>query len=904
MVASTVLPLLYEFLVAESRYEVRGSEYRARLRTLFEEMLSAQLHFPPFALGSWRQVSFKLLEDVVNSVGFADCEDVRTFALAASPSIRQYAYPEIPAFCDLDARFLKSWRHFFGIPEKRDRTGTGARARRARVEEVSAGSPTSSASSEEESSSDSDFLSLCEHMDVLITVDDILCPRMPLDDRDLPASLSACPPSGDPGAVKDPSLLRWRRQLPIYMDSSYKIDHGSIVFGVLSDSHLSYEWSCNSAYDGYESMLRQLASSCPTPRGSHTPKYQHSCDGSARVSHGQHAASDFRGEGGPPADPAAIPAPRRNLMEVDNTTSIGTGLATEAAGNCPRDQVVKEAVTNDMDEDEGTFDEDDYDDEDYVDEGGSDDESEETEVTASEEECGPEDGLAPYDPKFIYGNYYCALPRGHPRSLGTLEDMKPSIAGERSSAEYNTFTPVAMSVTSTVVVGPDGIPQVTCVGTLGERDQSYNHPRLKKYQNGQVTLQNRVKEATSSIFAIKNAVSADCTACSGWSLNNGISVTFCEFCEERLLEDYDPSVLTRLFDLRSFLISDLYPSIGYRFIGSEGEDRNSGRACTTHVTVRALYEAGGVYPRAAQRDGRYMPNTTDIPIGPLRELTSIVLTNAELCAYTDTNSRILPLCFERRQRRMRSFNEYLELLCRLHETKKAHRHYSVIETEFNQVFAKGMLPFMSDGVDTRRQYFDEVTSSLLCRLPLDAGLLKSLFLRRGVYKNRAGGSRTSTLLALTDPGGGRGRGSGGSRTYRWHVMALKYWNRKSSSADQSPKQPAAKSPPPRSRPASYMEFATSLGALDYFPKALVEKLKDTGRLLIGFPTSLQMHVADVPDAVFDPLLYSRCGMGLGFTMPTLVQNLSVLSLYMELWDHPEGRNKRRAREGTVGKPVQ
>ncbi|GBE60729.1 histone-lysine N-methyltransferase ASHH2-like isoform X1, putative [Babesia ovata] len=916
MVASAVLPMLYEFLVSESRYEVRGSEYRSRLRSLFEEMLSAQLTFPPFPLIGWRQPCYKPLEDMVNSVGFADCEDVRVLKLAACPGIHQYAYPEIPDYVRLDAHYLKQWNYFFGVFEKRERVGAANRPRRIRAGESSGTSSSCTESEEDDSLSESEESVTLEHLDAVITTDDILLPRVRPDDINKFPTSDARVSGGEEGSADD-ATVRWGRHVPIYMDSSYKIDHGVIVFGVLNDAHLAYEWSCNGSYGAYESTLQKFADGDLDTSAENSAEEgpfideltDDSVNGDAAAP-AEDMAMDVDATVKPKSTNKDIAACEANTdcvarnvpyEELNNVSTAVSGRALQPACSNNGDNVDEdmEDAAVDTFEDDRTVTYNGDDDEDAS-EGQSDDDS-----VVDGEEAGEDDSYltAPYDPKSIYGNYYCALPNGYDSHQITLDGEDVGGTVERGPAEYKSYTQDAMEIMSTMIVGADGVPQLSCVGTLGERDGDSQDPRLRKYHKRQVTLQNRLEDAISSLFAIKNAVSAQCTTCSGWSLNNGIAVIFCEICEDRMLEEFDPSVINRLFELRRLLVSDLYPAIGYHFVDSDASMCAKGEGCATHVTIPALCEVGGTYPKASLRDGRCVPNTADIPRKALHELSSIVLTNAELSPYAESGSRILALCNERRRQRLHAFNYYLETLCRLYETTVSNQNYPLVVEEFNNVFKKGMLPFMSNPLENRSRFFDELTSSLFCKMPLDVDLLRKLFYRRGIYGDRGEGPRGTNLLALAEQDGHRLRNTSHTSMYNWHTVAFKFWSRKSSTVDRPCKTESLKSASSIARSTLYKEFVTRAGTFDRMPRDVSSHLQNNGKLDVGFPTSLEMHVAGVPDAVLDPLLYTKCGMAFYYSLPAIIQNMCALSQHIRVCEETDGRSKRKARENAAGKPV-
>ncbi|ORM41678.1 uncharacterized protein BXIN_2813 [Babesia sp. Xinjiang] len=896
MAESAILPMLYEFLVSESRYEVRGGEYRARLRSLFDNMLLAQLAFPSFTIGNCRQLPVKALDELVNSVGVLDHEDVKTFRLRACPGIRQYAYPGIPEFTRLNMHYVKSWHEFFGFIDKRERA-VATKPRRSRHEELTSESHSSTESEEETSSSDSDASVEGDRIDAVITADDILSPRTPPDSI---RSLLGPDPSTsgvDPGEVKDKSLLRWHRRIPIYMDSAYKIDHGTAVFGIMNDRLLEEEWACSSSYSSYESLFQQFMVSEDQPDNCEDAYVKGSLDGEIAADDGSEVATAAYSEKGTYVD------------DTDNVNEsmdgyISEGMRGDSAVSW--DQVDDEGVKGPIIHADCVIDEElDTDLEDKLAYTGD---SDERSVDSESDDDNGDDGVVAgedrpqmYDPDCVYGNYYVDVPRDCPRTLKASLD-ESDVLGDRASMKYHNFTTDAVDITSTVVVGADGVPQVSCMGTLGTRQRGSYDPRLLKYHNGQVTLQNRLEFAISGLFAIKNAVSAECTTCSGWSLNNGVSVIFCEICEDRLLEDFDSAVVNRLFELRSHLISDLYPSIGYSFANPNAKECAKGEGYGTYVTIPALCDIGGVYPKASMHDGRYIPNATDVPFKALCELNSIVLTNAELWPYSEGGSQILSICEDRQQRSLRGFNEYLNGLCKLYESATSNVSYVEVLKEFNNVFKQGRLPFMCDGVDTKRQFFDELTSSLLCKLPLDPELLRTMFYRQGIYAGRPEHGRRSNLLALAQHNGRTPRNPSSALNYPWHTMALKYWGRKTGSGDHSSKF-ALKSSGYRMRPGLYQDFVDRTAVFDRLPRGMSARVKNSGRLELGFPTSLQMHVAGVPDAVIDPSLYTKCGMAFFYSISSIIQNLCALSMFMWPYDDSENNYKRRARDDGAGRPV-
>ncbi|KAK1939561.1 hypothetical protein X943_001040 [Babesia divergens] len=808
MVASTVLPILYEFLVSESRYEVRGSEYRARLKAIFNELMCAQLEFPMCNVSAVRQASFKTLEELVNCVGFADCDDVNTFKLDACPGIRQYVYPAIPDFTQIDADFVKSWQYFFGFIDTRDRASASARNRRPKPSSALPEPSLGGEDDSDESSSESDSTICRDTIKAVITADDILNPRQRPENLDsmlsVPPSTVPSTPPNQVGSIATENSTYMHRKVPIYMDSTYKIDKGAVVFGVMNDAQLSYEWSCNTSYSAYAESLKNSV-----------------------------AGTDF--------------------------VSDGDVSFVEAA----------------IDEDDSGYD---------SNSSGSDDEATDQ-----------------FDPNSIFGNYYCPLPRGHKAKLQGIKMDERMGTVEVSSINYTTFTPQAMEVTSMMYVGSDGTPHVSCVGTLAARSPEKPYSNKVKYHNRQSNIQHRLESAISGIFAIKNAIGVHCDSCSGWSLNNGCSIIFCEACEYRLLHVFDPIVLNRLFELRRDLRSELYPAIGYKSLDLGVENSFKDKSGSKYVTIPALCEIGGIYPKASLHDGRYQPNSLNIPMSAAVDLSSIVYTNAELRPYSECRSTILEICRQRRQQRLRAFNDYLEGLLKLYHTSISHESYPLIVNEFDQVFKHALLPIPSAGFDRKRQYFDEVTSSVLCKLPLDIDMLRKVFYRRGVYTWRSDAS--SSIMPLADEECHDVRGKVQPPIYQWPEVALKNYIRKAPTENKACISVTGKSQSSSLKPCAFLDFVNRTGTLDDIPREYVDHLHQTGRLEVGFPTSLEMHLLCIPDSVLDPSMYSRCGMAFLFSLPSTIQRLCALSTFLRVSGTSHDNPKRRSKDTVVNKTV-
>ncbi|KAK1443728.1 hypothetical protein BgAZ_206040 [Babesia gibsoni] len=798
MVASTVLSILYEFLVAESRYEARGSEYRARLKAMLEDMLSAQHEIPRFYVKSKHASASKVLDEMVNCVTLVDCSDVLKFNLFAYPGIRQYAYPEIPEFSSLDVNFLKSWQTFFGIHDLRERQGCGYRYRRGKgtmqPEWPSYSSEEDLEDSYDDSESPSDSDS--DRIDAVITADDILCPRVRpeiLEGLLLP-SVTETPETKEESAESDILGERYTcNRVPLYMDSTYKIDRGAIVFGLINDPKLNLDWSCNKSYSTYAAFVKDYMSE-----------------------------TDFE------------------MSEDDNV-----------AGNTT---------------DEGKYDSD----------------------------SSAEDRHIKYEPNAIFGNYYCPLPKGYKPRLSWNENKDKKEQQQKSTINYTSFTPQAMEVTSTVYVGSDGAPRVSCIGTLGEKTKRGPCCRKKKLNSAQFSIQRRLEKAISGVFAIKNAISNLCSRCSGWSINNGCSIVFCESCEDTLINEFDTSVVDRLFELRRHLTSELYSGMGYKFVDSDAKKSTKGDCGARYITVPALCEIGGTYPKASMHDGRYVPNSMDLPIGSVIELSNVVYTNAELRPYAEHKSRILAHCRQRRKQKLQCLNNYLENLYQLYGTATTKKHFQQVSNDFTMIFKRGYIPLPNTEGYYSQQNFDDITSYVLYKLPLDTSLIRKAFYRRGAYSDQADGVFSSCLLELAEETKDMKKEMQ-QNSYQWKEIVLKYHIRKHQ-VEEAPKKPSI------SRYASsilkslnHMEYLRATQVLLNIPSEILDKLFQSGRLEVGFPTSLEMHILAIPDAVLDPCMYSKSGMSLLFSLQLIMQNLCALSPFLKVTAMSNENRKRRAK---------
>nr|PVC51651.1 hypothetical protein MACL_00001388 [Theileria orientalis] len=277
-----------------------------------------------------------------------------------------------------------------------------------------------------------------------------------------------------------------------------------------------------------------------------------------------------------------------------------------------------------------------------------------------------------FDPDAIFGNYYCPL------SSGSVENAKEdgqddsctsrlrrqAKEKEKKKTSTTTSTTFVDSLVKVDTLGSNNSNETSAKTDLaemekleGEKDETSKLMNVKSFTvnfmevdsiyscndlgNFEVRCSAKIKHPFASgvmrrkmegtlgvyqelqvllkkLFSLKRKISGNCSICSGWNLLHGIAHSFCEYCEDKLV-NRDPEILLKIFEIRRYLVSILYPIVGYNFQTLElfktGELAHNWKDLikTQKVSIQSLTEVGSSFPKASLHDSRCLPSPITLP---------------------------------------------------------------------------------------------------------------------------------------------------------------------------------------------------------------------------------------------------------------------------------------------------
>ncbi|UKJ90512.2 hypothetical protein MACJ_001446 [Theileria orientalis] len=249
-----VISMLYEILVAQSKYESRGIDYRTRLKANYYQLLRENKAHKDVPTKFPKQSTNKLLVSLADSVRVLDATELQTTDLELCYGINQYVFPKIPDFDNLDANFVSKWHKFYNVLPVYQRVWE--RKKRPNEKKHFPMSKRRNVKDSESSSEDEDPESKTSHA-VLMTEEDFDNPKLSARTEDPYEEPS--PQAKDPGAdfPKHQDRDEGHVKLPIVMNKDVEVTDDAIVFGLMEDYKLS-EWVSTSSFDMYKELYRQV----------------------------------------------------------------------------------------------------------------------------------------------------------------------------------------------------------------------------------------------------------------------------------------------------------------------------------------------------------------------------------------------------------------------------------------------------------------------------------------------------------------------------------------------------------------------------------------------------------------------------------------------------------------------
>ncbi|UKK01951.2 hypothetical protein MACK_001304 [Theileria orientalis] len=249
-----VISMLYEILVAQSKYESRGIDYRTRLKANYYQLLKENRAHKDVPTKFPKQSTNKLLVSLADSVRVLDPTELQTTDLELCYGINQYVFPKIPDFDSLDANFVSKWHKFYNVLPVYQRVWE--RKKRPNEKKHFPMSKRRNVKDSESSSEDEGPDSKMSHP-VLMTEEDFDNPKLSARTEDPYEELS--PQAKDPGAnfPKHQERDEGHVKLPIVMNKDVEVTDDAIVFGLMEDYKLS-DWVSTSSFDVYKELYRQV----------------------------------------------------------------------------------------------------------------------------------------------------------------------------------------------------------------------------------------------------------------------------------------------------------------------------------------------------------------------------------------------------------------------------------------------------------------------------------------------------------------------------------------------------------------------------------------------------------------------------------------------------------------------
>ncbi|BAM40309.1 conserved hypothetical protein [Theileria orientalis strain Shintoku] len=739
-----VISMLYEVLVAQSKYESRGIDYRTRLKANYYQLLRENRAHKDAPTKYPKQSTNKLLLSLADSVRVLDPTELQTTDLELCYGINQYVFPKIPDFDSLDANFVSKWHKFYNVLPVYQRAWE--RRKRPNEKKHFPMSKRRNVKDSESSSEDEGPEPKATHA-VLMTEEDFDNPKLSARTEDPYEEPS--PQARDPGADFPSHAERdeGHVKLPIVMNKDVEVTDDAIVFGLMEDYRLS-DWVSTSSFDMYKELYRQVyfydsslrmgpiqredmasfqkdedsehereagsaanvksEAAAPQPEKMEPSSVYRSdagvrvfsrsdADGSlgygsdaglklanntgsgVRVSYRAHPQDRVAG-----ASAAGEKAAHRHEAVVGDRAVNGPDCASKAGNK----QDAPERLTQGQDGASKQVNKQDFvatksaskqdatnnssSKQDFVATKSANKSANKQNVGASKagtsldsssntnssDEVNDEligtrnfykkakpltlpgkykQDTDHFDPDAIFGNYYCPLSSGT-----TFVDslVKVDTLGSNNSNETSAKTDLAemeklegekdetsklMNVKSFTVnfMEVDSIYSCNDLGNFEVRcSAKIKHPFasgvMRRKMEGTLGVYQELQVLLKKLFSLKRKISGNCSICSGWNLLHGIAHSFCEYCEDKLV-NRDPEILLKIFEIRRYLVSILYPIVGYNFQTLElfktGELAHNWKDLirTQKVSIQSLTEVGSSFPKASLHDSRCLPSPITLP---------------------------------------------------------------------------------------------------------------------------------------------------------------------------------------------------------------------------------------------------------------------------------------------------
>ncbi|AFZ79534.1 hypothetical protein BEWA_023830 [Theileria equi strain WA] len=828
---ATALALLYETLVAESKYEARGSEYRARLKDLYTNMRRDMLSCGDVVIKGFRQSLNKYMESLVQAVDIVDALDLDSQEMDVCTGIRQYVFPRIPEIDEIDVEFVSRWEEFYNYPLSFGRV-TERSKKRQNSEKKSQSMSGSKKKCHHESE---DSLKQVNHP-VLLTEEDLKRPKMPKPPEPIVSKRSRHTEHKEAMEHQEPIMYT---KLPILMNKRVEFKDDTIIFGLIPNDKLATDWASVSSCNSYNDLIRQF----------------HEYDNKI---------------------PNVEQKSKTTCKKHADITSTEYYTAKTTSEHEPSSQSVSSNEGEDVDKiiDVHDF----YD---------------PLEERYEKLPGNFKQDIDNFDPDSIFGNYYCPVDKNVPvpkLEVPPQEEVAPSLCQTMITVSH-------IQVTSAYTCDASGTPHVTCTARFCEPklpkipSEMEFEPPLGTYQELQHIL--------SRLFALKKVVSGSCEICSGWNLVHGCTLTFCEYCEDRLL-NFKPQLLLQIFQLRRYLASHLYAVMGYKFettsqIIKDGDFIRDWRKLLDQqgVSIHSLCEIGGSFPKASIHDSRFQPSCLSLPQTICNTLNSFQYPKVFVKANSELHSRVFTICRERRNARAKLMNDYFETLynyCNNTESDECPQH---LADDYNNIFKNGLLLSSQHSIAQENTYFDELVSYLISRLPFDDHLLRLSFFHKGIYAIKPNNMKSSVLLSI-----GKCFGFSENDTelkYNWHETLQKSTLKKGAGYALQRDTTGLVAHALKKHSCQALHTLGHIGFLQGLPSPILFDIIETGRVKIGFPTALEMHVLSIPDSVLDPCMYGDVGKGLVYSLPVLLQNLSLLGSILKIGTSSSGKKRKPTR---------
>uniref|UniRef100_A0A3B0MNP0 Uncharacterized protein n=1 Tax=Theileria annulata TaxID=5874 RepID=A0A3B0MNP0_THEAN len=735
-ISSIGLSMLYEILVAESKYECRGVEYRSRLKSVYNQMLREHEnhHEPTYKLT--KQCFNKYIEALGDSVRVLDPTEIQSTDLELCYGIHQYVFPKIPEFTLLDFKFLDRWNKFYNVlpaqfkqTERRIKRMNEKQKTYQMIKRRYIKDSDSSSESDESNIKSNDPILITEHdfytLESSVTVTGPTASNGPEDSsstntKGANEDTSTVGPStvtkntttkdikdtegitgkdtkdsedignkettGTVGAStvteehinidENMDIIDSNIIIPILTNKEVEINEESIVFGMMDEEKLN-DWVSTTSFDNYLQLFKLIY-------------------------HYDNTLDYFNTEIN---FPVTVTGPTATNSTEDSTTvrdtstnggTIGASTVTEGKGanntftnlgkgaNSMGTKCTTTNSTNSSNSSNSKYDM--------------------LDINDFYKKSNPKvlsgnflHNLDHFDPNSIYGNYYLPnssitvtgptattgigpttstiLPGPTATTVTTVtstNNITKDPIGASTVTEGKGANSTAMECTNTKdskgvntketpigvddeevvedisIDGPSTVTEDTVMEEI-YRIKSYSinfmevntkyyynsrglfevhsnayikEPFISRIMKGNIEqntgLYQELQLLLKRIFSLKRKITGNCLICSGWNLLHGIALTFCEFCEDKIYNS-DPSILLKIYEIRRYLVSTVYPIVGYNynttnlFINSELIKDWEHQLKLQNVSIQSLINVGSTFPKASLHDSRFLPNPILLP---------------------------------------------------------------------------------------------------------------------------------------------------------------------------------------------------------------------------------------------------------------------------------------------------